>query len=231
MRNRTPAGARSSRRRQSLHRREVGLIAAGKDTRLVFPQRDGGFRRRVLRREAGDQSRRPRSGAQSIRAGPQSGHDARMMRQSQIIIRAEIDANPPVDLDMHRVDLPNRPPTAKQSRFGQPRQPDSRSASNESGINQQPARYSSSSSPESATSATSPASSPIAAPVIFASRCFINRPTLNLTVCFSGTSTGSSVLGFWAFRALRILVSKTPKSRNSRRLPLPNSSTIWSRNY
>ncbi len=46
----------------------------------------------------------------------------------------------------------------------------------------------------------------------------MSRPILNFTVRFIGTSTRSSVLGFWAVREARVLVSKTPKSRNSKRL-------------
>src|SRR2546428_3804731 len=89
-----------------------------------------------------------------------------------------------------------------------------------------PGASSSASAAASAISAMSPASSSIAAPVKSPSRCFISRPTLNLTVRFSGTATGSNVFGFWALRALRSLVSKTPKSRNSSRLPRPSSLTI-----
>ena len=60
---------------------------------------------------------------------------------------------------------------------------------------------------------------------------FMIRPTLNFTVRFSGTLTRSRVLGFCAMRAARTLLSKTPKSRNSRRLPCPNSSMISSRKF
>ena len=52
---------------------------------------------------------------------------------------------------------------------------------------------------------------------------FMSRPTLNLTVFLAGTGTRSSVLGFWAIRGARCLISKTPKSRNSRRLPRASS--------
>jgi len=41
----------------------------------------------------------------------------------------------------------------------------------------------------------------------------IRRPILNFTVRFIGTSTRSSVFGFWAVLEARVLVSKTPKSR------------------
>ena len=50
-------------------------------------------------------------------------------------------------------------------------------------------------------------------------RSRIRRPTLNLTTRLAGTSTFSSVRGFWARRAARSRTSNTPNSRNSRRLP------------
>ena len=59
---------------------------------------------------------------------------------------------------------------------------------------------------------------------------FISRPTLNFTTFFAGTLTFSRVRGFWALRAARSLISKTPNSRNSSRLPLPSSLMISSRN-
>ncbi len=58
---------------------------------------------------------------------------------------------------------------------------------------------------------------------------FINRPALKRTALRSGTGTGSRVLGFCAIRAARCFTSKTPKSRNSRRLPSASSSTMPSR--
>ena len=58
----------------------------------------------------------------------------------------------------------------------------------------------------------------------------MSRPILNLTVRFAGTSTRSSVLGFCAILAALVLVSKTPKSRNSKRLSLHNSLVTSSRN-
>ncbi len=58
---------------------------------------------------------------------------------------------------------------------------------------------------------------------------FMRRPTLNLTVRLLGTETRSMVLGFWATRAARSLHSKTPKSRNSKRLPRPSSRITSSR--
>ncbi len=61
-------------------------------------------------------------------------------------------------------------------------------------------------------------------------RSRIRRPALNLTVLLAGTGTRSRVLGFWAMRGALFLTSKTPKSRNSRRLPWAISSMTMSRN-
>ena len=58
---------------------------------------------------------------------------------------------------------------------------------------------------------------------------FISRPALKRMALRSGTGTGSRVLGFCAIRAARCFTSKTPKSRNSKRLPSASSSTMPSR--
>ena len=53
--------------------------------------------------------------------------------------------------------------------------------------------------------------------------CLISRPTLNFTIRLAGTWTCSRVFGFCAVLAARVSVSKTSKSRNSKRLPLASS--------
>src|SRR5881296_888035 len=124
-----------------------------------------------------------------------------MMRQPQIIVGGEIDVSLSVDLQVRRIDwddwdsrsklmfrraaseLPLEPfvkplPALQLAVFAHSALDSAVSSSGPSGI-----------------SAISPASSSIDAPVRSLSFCFINRPTLNLTVRFSGTSTGCKVLG------------------------------------
>ncbi len=61
--------------------------------------------------------------------------------------------------------------------------------------------------------------------------CFVSRPALNFTVRLAGTWIRSRVFGFCAVLGAQSRGSKTPKSRNSKRLPLASSEMISSRKF
>src|SRR6267142_1760019 len=125
-----------------------------------------------------------------------------MMRQAQIIVGCEIDVFLSVDFYMHCIDWNDGDSFAKLMLRRSASQFLLKQIVKPMPALQLPAFAHSaldsavSSSGPSGISAISLASSSIEAPVRSLSFCFIRRPTLNLTVRFSGTSTGCNVLGF-----------------------------------
>jgi hypothetical protein len=75
----------------------------------------------MLRGEPADQSSRAGAGAESRRGLSDRIHDAGMMRQSQVIIRAEIHASPAIDFQVNRVNGNDNASAAKLVRLRKPR--------------------------------------------------------------------------------------------------------------
>ena len=101
--------ARVAVAQQCLHHGEVGHVAAAEQQgpRRLQPVGEFGFQRGVLRAVAADQVRGGTAGTFASRI-PQRGDHARMLRQAEVVIAAEVQQLASIDLATHAVAPRNR---------------------------------------------------------------------------------------------------------------------------